>query len=869
MDAAQLQSLSARLDAVLELEPAEREAALDALPPEEAARLRRLLADATPLEGPPPLAEAPWVGEAGERVGPYRLLRPLGRGGMGEVWLAARADGAYERDVALKRARRRLDAQLAARMQVETQVAARLEHRHIARLYEAGVDEAGWPWIASECIDGRVLDRATPGWPAMERLRLLLKLVRAVAYAHGRGVLHRDLKPANVMVDGEGEPHLLDFGVAALSDEPAAEPAVEPVSEPETVPRALTPGYAAPERLAGAPDDVRADVYSLGVMGQELMAAAPLLDAARAADLAAILARATATEPAERYDSATSLGDDLQRCLRAEPVLARPLRWHQRTLRTARRHWLAAAAALVVVLALAGAGFWSAHHAARSAAAQAFLTDLFATGTGQGPALIDQGAQLVETRFADQPELRHQLFGVMAQRYRELGDTVQALALAQRHVQSLPADASGASRQAALLLQAQAQLDAALPKDAAASLQQLPDAAAPEARVLHAAAAVQLGRFDEAEPLLEALDRELPASGALRARQQGLRAEALQRKGQIDLAVDQYESAATLAEQAQAPALAAELLAKAVHWAAQQGHKPRAQALHQRSQALLRSLGGPHLVRALLNEAGLWVQLRLQPSVSFAEADAGISAALAQLQVLGPAVPARLRLGVERDLLMRRLDYGDLGPTLDRLAVASAELLEGEQRPLQRAARHFEIALVDSYRERYEAAEQRFLLVLKERAAGGMGVHPYMVNPLRALARNATAAGWRERALAHLDAAPSDEQMRAAGHDPAWYRSVLTKLRARVLLDFGEPVAALRLLDGLQPHRFDREAKGMAIGLQWLRGEALCTLPGRRAEGLALLRAEWQALNPDHHPEHPDVRHARQATAACERRAAG
>lgn len=260
----ELRTLSQLLDEGLALAPAERPAWLAGLPEGKLqAQLAGLLQqhdegrDADFLAALPAI-DAPLDGRPGERVGPYRLLRLLGRGGMGEVWLAERADGLFERQLALKLPRRRwAGGEAFAR---ETGLIARLEHPRIARLYDAGVaadrDGRPRPYLAMAYVEGRPLDEAAAALPLPARLRLFVTIARTLAYAHGRLVLHRDLKPANVLVDAEGRPHLLDFGIAAVLG----------AAGPAELPPACTPRYAAPELLQGGELSVLVDVYALGVM---------------------------------------------------------------------------------------------------------------------------------------------------------------------------------------------------------------------------------------------------------------------------------------------------------------------------------------------------------------------------------------------------------------------------------------------------------------------------------------------------------------------------------------------------------------------------------------------------------------------------
>ena len=205
---------------------------------------------------------------AGERLGAYELLRPLGAGGMAEVWLAKRADGAFERQVALKIPHlRHVPLQMTDRFARECRILATLETPNIARLYDAGVDGTGAPYIAMEYVQGEPLvvwcDARELDTPA--RIRLFIQVLEAVSYAHRRQVLHRDLKPSNILVTEQGDVRLLDFGVARLlrGDTDA--------SLTQAWGNALTPAYASPELLRGEPVDLRSDVFSLGVVLHELL----------------------------------------------------------------------------------------------------------------------------------------------------------------------------------------------------------------------------------------------------------------------------------------------------------------------------------------------------------------------------------------------------------------------------------------------------------------------------------------------------------------------------------------------------------------------------------------------------------------------
>ncbi len=425
------------------------------------------------LASPVVAARAP----APERVGPWRVTGVLGEGGMGVVYAAERADGAYERAVALKRLHPSVGADLGARLAAERHALARLEHPGIARLYDAGVDDAGAPYLVMERVDGQPLTAYADaaGLDARARVALFADVCDAVAYAHTRLVVHRDLKPSNVFVapdgpDGRPSVRLLDFGIAKLLGTDVPDSLAATLTRTQA---AMTPSYAAPEQITHGEVTTATDVYALGVMLYELLAgqrpyslagtsaaeaerivceadppspsavAPPERARALRGDLDTIVAKALAKEPSRRYASAEALAADLRRHLDGLPVEARPATAGYRARRFVRRHRLAVAAAAAVVVALvagAGVALWQAREA-RAEAAKADAVNEFLVGllgaadpTEEGrdvrvASLLDQAAATLDSTFGGQPD-------VAATMHRTLGTTYLGLGLyneAERH----------------------------------------------------------------------------------------------------------------------------------------------------------------------------------------------------------------------------------------------------------------------------------------------------------------------------------------------------------------------------------------------------------------------------------------------------
>jgi serine/threonine protein kinase/Tfp pilus assembly protein PilF len=412
LTAPQMALMSRLLDEALPLDEAGRRAWMEALPKEYQDLFAPLRHALLPGIHEPPGAQhfatfldsedeyqpgrAPDTGlEPGARVGPYELIRLLGAGGMAEVWLAKRADGVFKREVALKlpshtRVRRDLEQRFAR----ERDILAGLEHPHIARLYDAGIDPQGLPYLSMEYVQGELLT----DWCDAQRLsirprlQLFLQVLEAVQYAHDRQVIHRDLKPSNILVTKEGQARLLDFGVATLLDNGES---AEQTPLTTVYGHALTPIYASPELIRGEPVTAKSDIYSLGVVLFELLtgdrpyrlnagASRSMLEHAIAAaevrrpstqivdeawnlrgvtheqltrtlrgDIDHIVLKALQKDPSARYASAAAMADDLQRYLDGRPISAQAPSLSYRLGKFLRRNRaivsIAAGAALVVL----------------------------------------------------------------------------------------------------------------------------------------------------------------------------------------------------------------------------------------------------------------------------------------------------------------------------------------------------------------------------------------------------------------------------------------------------------------------------------------------------------------------------------------
>jgi serine/threonine-protein kinase len=470
---------------------------------------------ATPVLIPPEaLEQIERAGEgadlAGFQVERYRIERSIGRGGMASVWLAVRDDGAFRRKVALKIVRRGLDTdEVLSRFRAERQILSGLEHPNIARLYDAGSTDDGRPFLALEHVEGKPVDEYCDERKCTieERLRLFVEIGRAVQFAHGRLVVHRDIKPSNILVTGDGEPKLLDFGIAKLLD-PGDEAELH---RTRTGVQPLTPKYASPEQVLGQPVTTASDVYQLGnllyglvtggfplrvpagsrfAVQEAIVNAAPRRPSDAAAngdpeaaerrgttpdrlarrlrgDLDAILLKALEKDPAKRYSSAIELVEDVRRHLEGRPIAAKRAGVAYRTRKYFQRNrWALPVLAAAVLVLVAYVATVERHgrqlerernlaqsEAARATAVRDLLTSVFeaARPNAGGDSmsvreLVDGAAARIGEDLSTHPTVLAEMSLTVGTIYTALGRREQAREHLDRSVRLLAAEPPGPMR---------------------------------------------------------------------------------------------------------------------------------------------------------------------------------------------------------------------------------------------------------------------------------------------------------------------------------------------------------------------------------------------------------------------------------------
>ncbi|MFK8051770.1 MAG: serine/threonine protein kinase [Woeseiaceae bacterium] len=426
----------------------------------------------------------------GKQVGQWRLLECIGRGGMGTVYLADRADRSFDKKAAVKLLPFGMDGAAArARFVQERQILATLSHDNIARLLDGGVTDDGVPFFVMDFVDGTPIDVYCDEYnlDIHARLRLALEVAEALQYAHRNLVIHRDLKPNNILIDDTGSVRLLDFGIAKLlnggdSSADLTRQALRPV----------TPVFASPEMLAGEHVDVTTDVYSLGVLifmlltshlpvSYEGMSLAATIEHARTTmppppsfldaridpDLDAVVGKALAREPDQRYESVESVANDLRAYLVGRPVIARePTLWYRlsRFVRRNRFAVIGSGAVSMAMLGMAGIAMHQADEAAmqrdaviaeqrRTRASNEFfggLIDELNNEPMTSLQLLDRGASVLQQQYGnEQPFMAYSLYE-LARRYARLRETDKQVALLEQTVRAAEANHDQSLQAAAL-----------------------------------------------------------------------------------------------------------------------------------------------------------------------------------------------------------------------------------------------------------------------------------------------------------------------------------------------------------------------------------------------------------------------------------
>ena len=537
---------------------------------------------------------ADWCGRL---LGPYRLLRLIGQGGMASVFLAEREGSGFEQQVAVKVLRHgMLDPFEQQRFLRERQILARLEHPRIARLIDGGVTREGVPWFAMEYVEGvpvtEYCDRGR--LPVEARLGLFQQVCDAVAHAHGALVMHRDLKPSNILVSDNGRLKLLDFGIARLIEHPegGAELTVTEASR-----RRLTPAYAAPEQWRGEATTTATDVYALGVLLHEMLVgvkperrddetlrlpsallrsrdhAETLAQRRRLSlsqlrrringDLDMILRQALRTDPQRRYVSVAAFAEDIDRHLDNRPVRARPDSSWYRAQRFLLRHRISVIAA-VLILATLGAGIyatWRQSQRTSVAASQAqmqaqraesvkgFLLDLLrgaAPNQTQGREvtaleLLDRGEQQLADGLRDEPALRAELLLTLAGIQRELGQYERAKVLLDQAAAIADVDSVAHALETARIAHAEGRFDEAVQvlRPMLSQMGAARDPLAAELRLLLAQVLADRSQTVEAEALVReaiAIAEEVPGSELQQAQAQATLARIEYGNGELDAA---------------------------------------------------------------------------------------------------------------------------------------------------------------------------------------------------------------------------------------------------------------------------------------------------------------------------------------------
>ncbi len=749
-------------------------------------------------------------GRAGlpERIGPFRIIREIGRGGMGTVYEGEREEGGFEQRVAIKIIRRGMDTdEVQRRFLLERQVLARLDHPHIARLLDGGVTADGRPYFVMEHIDGvplaEYLSRSGPD--LRQRLRLFRSVCHAVNYAHQNLVLHRDLKPSNILITPEGEPKLLDFGVAKLLD---TDESAETHTRADA--RYLTPAFASPEQIRGAPLTTASDVYGLGLLlfelltGERAFAAregvvdreaprpsavasekgrdAPVAASQLRGDLDVIVGSALRVDPERRYESADRLSADVERHVDGLPIVARSDSVGYRLGKLVRRHRWAVSASVFAALGLVGALTVFAVQSVRIAGERdkaqrvtALLVDLLqgsdpaeALGdTLTARAMLDRSEARIEAELSAQPEVQAALFDVVGGLYHSLGLPDQAepplrraVALRREVLGAEHADVAQSLNALGGVLDSQGQFD-----EAQALFEEALNIRRTRYRAPHAAIAESLNDlgqlllfarqdFAGAEPLLvEALDmrRRLFAPPHRDV------AESVHNVALLDQLRGRYADAAELYRESLSmrralfgethPALVVTLNNLALVLQAQ-GKNREAEPLLRESLSLRERLLGPSNPQVALAMANLAISLRARGEVEEAERLLRGSLDLASTG-FGPEHPRTASVMSNlADVLRDRGSWGEAERFYERSLGIRRQALGGDHPHVAFSLNGLaEVARAQGRLERSDSLH-RAALTLRQTRLGAD--HPDVAESLVGLARTERAAGRADAAEGHL-----------------------------------------------------------------------------------------------------------------------
>jgi tetratricopeptide (TPR) repeat protein len=807
--------------------------------------------------------------------------------------------------------------------QLERDIGALLEHPNIARLYDAGVDATGRPYLALEYIDGQPLDAwcDAKALSVPERLRLFLQVAHAVAYAHGRLVVHRDLKPCNVLVTADGQAHLLDFGIAKLLHDAAS----GDMGLTQEQGRVLTPQYASPEQIQGQTITVASDVYSLGVLLYELLtgglpfhAASPAtLEAAvlegepplasgRARDKAtaralrgemdAILGKALKRVPAQRYATVDALVQDIELHLKGERVLAQPDSSWYRIRKAAMRHrvgFTAVTAVLTTVLLGASAALVQARRA-DDAAEQArvvkdFVVDVFKVNAHDDPAnselrqlpahmLLERGARLIDSKFAGQPRLQAELYGVVGGIFADMSSPKQAEEYATRQIAALALlDARADDRARALILLARAlEQQGKLAEAELRARRAIVEARASpmlgiEARFALIDVLLAQSRDESARNELDLVDSVLKDGGSSMGRQLAradwMRARIHQRAFRLDLALPLYERAIDAALRAEGPQsrLAIDIRLGLAGGLRIAGEADASKRHLGAALAAMRALGGADDIGAAVAEARAMYAmfqatiLQSKRMASFEEALAALERIAKRFEEPPSRVPEAIRSLIDFQIGSLYQAWGDVQRAQVLLASAVPALRARTEDPHTHG--WIEQALGRSAMDRgeHDEADRHFRAALELDKVAWPNC-PCMVFRYTELARNLSMQGRFDEAEAVLASVPDIAMRGQAKGYSATYAEATSQARARAKLDRGEPAAALALLP---PDRADIELDDFAHEHRRLvRGAVLCAL-GRAREGLPLVEAYAGKFAEESFAYHPQVAHWRAIAGLC------